>query len=58
MICLIYISFFIYQYIDAVLGDGLPSKCVIKSISAVPDGDTMAIKSVISVSVTVQQIQS
>lgn len=52
----LYISFFIY--VDAVLGDGLPSRNVIKSISAVPDGDTMAIKSVISVSITVQQIQT
>lgn len=52
----LYISF-IYIYLDAVLGDGLTSRYVIKNISAVPVGDTMAIKPVISVSITIQQIK-
>lgn len=53
MICLKFHFF----YVDAVLGDGLPLRCVIKNISAVPDGHTMAIETVLSVSIAILQIE-
>lgn len=45
----------LFVNLDAGLGGGLPLRCLIENISAVPDGDIMAIKSVISVSIILQQ---